>query len=197
MKVQVCLGWDESHPTDHVVSCRKLKDEGLHTYRGMLGYCMKDNGEVHFEVVYHNVLAKDTNDNKVGLNNCVSLSHSNILQRAHQWGKFCRVEYLGAILSKTLYHMCKGGQFYSNPTWVILLRFAGMDVRRVASVWKIMVKPNDIDMKVIYNVFFDMVSGIARMRYFNSHTMAHEHEGRKCRLIAHFMRITTMVVVMV
>lgn len=78
MKVQVCLGWDESHPTDHVVSCRKLKDEGLHTYRGMLGYCMKDNGEVHFEVVYHNVLAKDTNDNKVGLNNCVSLSHSNI-----------------------------------------------------------------------------------------------------------------------
>jgi hypothetical protein len=72
-----------------------------------------------------------------------------------------------------------------------------MDVRRVASIWKITVNPNDIDMKDIYNVFFDMVSGVARMRYFNSQTMAHEHEGRKGRLIAHFMRRTTMVVVMV
>ena len=93
-KIKVCLGWDESHPTDHVVSCKKLKDEGLHTYRGMLKYCMKDNGDAHFEFVHHNVLAEDMNDgkleyvklNKVGMNNCVSLSHSNILQRVSSMG---------------------------------------------------------------------------------------------------------------
>lgn len=49
---------------------------------------MKDNGEEHFEFVHRNVSAEDMNDGKmeytkfgkVGLNNCVILSHSNILQ---------------------------------------------------------------------------------------------------------------------
>jgi hypothetical protein len=43
-------------------------------------------------------------------------------------------KYLGVTLAGTLFHMCKSGQFYPNPTWVILLRF--VDVRRAASIWK-------------------------------------------------------------
>ena len=42
-KIKVYLGWDESPPTCHVY--KKLRDEGLHTFKGMMGYCMKDNGE--------------------------------------------------------------------------------------------------------------------------------------------------------
>lgn len=48
-KIKVCLGWHENPPTGHV------RDEGLHTFLGMVGYCMKDNGEDHFEFVHHNV----------------------------------------------------------------------------------------------------------------------------------------------
>ena len=33
----------------HVVSCKRLRDEGLHTLLGMVGCCMKDNGKEHFE----------------------------------------------------------------------------------------------------------------------------------------------------
>lgn len=62
----------------------------------MIGYCMKDIGEEHFEFVQHNVLANYMNDGKleyakighVGLNNSVNVSHSNILQRVHQWFVF-------------------------------------------------------------------------------------------------------------
>lgn len=49
----------------HVVSCKKLSDEGLHVFIGMLGYCMKDNGETHFEFVNHNMLVDDLNDGKM------------------------------------------------------------------------------------------------------------------------------------
>ena len=41
--MRVCLGLDESPLTRHVVSCKKLRDEGLHTFKGMIGYCMHDN----------------------------------------------------------------------------------------------------------------------------------------------------------
>jgi hypothetical protein len=58
---------------------------------------MKVNGEEHFEFLHHNIWADDMNEDKleykkfgkIGLNNCVGLSHSNILQMAHEWAQFC------------------------------------------------------------------------------------------------------------
>ena len=41
-----------------------------------------------------------------------------------------------------------------------------MDVRRVASTWKIMTSLHDIEMKDNYNVFFDTLLGTSFMRYF-------------------------------
>lgn len=120
-RIKVCLGWDESPPTGHVVSCKSLEDVGLHTFLAMVGYCMKDNGEEHFEFVHNNVSTHDMNEGKMehakfgrmGLNNHVGLSHSNVFQRAHQWARFCMKKHLGATLPAMLVHMCKSGQFYS------------------------------------------------------------------------------------
>ena len=35
---------------------KKLVGVGVHIYIGMLGYCLKDKGEDHFEIVHHNVI---------------------------------------------------------------------------------------------------------------------------------------------
>lgn len=59
---------------------------------GMVGYCVKVNGEEHSEFVHHNVSAHDMKEckmeyakfSKVGLNNRVSPSHSNVFLRAHR-----------------------------------------------------------------------------------------------------------------
>jgi len=64
--------------------------------------------------------------------------------------------------------MCKSGQFYPNLTWVIPLWPARMNVKRVASIWKGMMNPTNIDVGDISNVFFDTISGVANMRYFNA-----------------------------
>ena len=77
-EIKVCLGWDESPPSGHVVSWKNLRDEGLHMFQGMIGYYLKDNMEEHFEFVHHNVLAETRMKGKWGtqslFNNCVSLS---------------------------------------------------------------------------------------------------------------------------
>ena len=57
-----------------------------------------------------------------------------------------------------------------NLAWVISLRSAGMDVRRAASIWKITMNPHDIS-----NVFFDTMTCVSNMRYFNAQGLAHEH----------------------
>jgi hypothetical protein len=82
---------------------QELEDKGLHTYLGMVGYCMKDNGEECLEFVHTNVSMEDTNEGKmeyakfekVGLNNHANLSHSNILRKAHQWDNFFYEKTLG------------------------------------------------------------------------------------------------------
>lgn len=62
-KIKACLGWDESPPMDHVVSCKTLRNEGLHIFKDIIGYYMKDNGEKHFEFVHVSVV--DMNDGKM------------------------------------------------------------------------------------------------------------------------------------
>ena len=113
---KICLGWDENPPTAHVVSCKRLREESLLTFKDMVGCCVENNGEEHFEFECRNVYADDMNEGKmeytkfgkVGLNNNhLSFSHSNILQRAHQGGVFCKNKYLGVTLAMTLCHMCK------------------------------------------------------------------------------------------
>jgi hypothetical protein len=37
-KIKVCMGWDVSPPMGHVVSCKKLRDKGLNTFKGIIGY---------------------------------------------------------------------------------------------------------------------------------------------------------------
>jgi hypothetical protein len=50
----------------------------------------------------------------------------------------------------------------------------GMDVRRVALIWKIMMNPHDIKIKNISNVFFDTVLRVSNMRYFKSQELSHD-----------------------
>ena len=92
----------------HVVSCKRLRDESLHTFRGMVGYWMKDNKEEHLEFVHHNVSAGDMNEGmteyamcgKVGLSMCAS--HRDILQKAHKWMHFHRKTYRTRMANSAL-----------------------------------------------------------------------------------------------
>ena len=94
---------------------------------------------------------------KKGLNNRVSLSHSNILQRPHQWAHFRTRKHLDATFPGTLLHTYpRSVAFYPNPK-IISLMSASMDVRRATSIWTIMMNPRDIEMKDISDVFFDTV----------------------------------------
>ena len=83
----------------------------------MVGFCMKDNGEEHYEIVHHNLSVGDMNEGKmeyvkfmkVDLNICVSLSHSNILQITHQWSWFCMKKYWVLLLQEDSFTCARVG----------------------------------------------------------------------------------------
>lgn len=91
-------------------------------------------------------------------------------------------KYLGVALSRMLYHLCKCCQFYPNPICVTPLRSVGMNVRRVASIWNIMMNPHDINMEDISNVFSYTVSRVSNVRYFKYQEFAFEHVDEEQRI---------------
>ena len=82
-------------------SCSLVQEvEGLHTFRGMMGYCMNGNGEDNFEAIHNHVSSQDMNAckleymkfGKIGLNNqdliaTISKGHINKLDfiRRNTW----------------------------------------------------------------------------------------------------------------
>ena len=55
------MGWNNkaTRPPGSKIKITCLKDCELHTYEGMLGYCTKDEGKAHYEVIMHNVTAEE------------------------------------------------------------------------------------------------------------------------------------------
>lgn len=58
----MALGWDRNPPTGHVNVCKKLRVKGVHMFLLLVGYCMKDNEEDHFEVVHHEMSLNHMNE---------------------------------------------------------------------------------------------------------------------------------------
>lgn len=61
-KIKVALVWHVDLPMDCVVSCKTLRGEGLHLFKGIVGYCMKGNEHGRFEFVHYNMYADDMNE---------------------------------------------------------------------------------------------------------------------------------------
>ena len=88
--MKVYLGWDKVEaPSGSHVLVKRLSRVGLHTYVGMLGYCIKDKGEDYFEVVHNNITDEELTTGleeyvKFGTpfaKNKVVLTSKNLLER--------------------------------------------------------------------------------------------------------------------
>jgi hypothetical protein len=108
----------------HFVHCKSLKQQDLHTYVGMLSYCLKDSCEFHFQFVESNVIVEGKNVEKlehikygvVTLRNCVPLLQTNVIERAYTWAKYKMYKHLGSLFLAMLLNMCKLGQLFPTAS---------------------------------------------------------------------------------
>ena len=91
--------------------CKKLRDEGLHIFKGMMGYCMKDIGKEHLKFIHHNVSIYEmsehnleyANSGKIGSNSCVYLSHSNIFKElTNGYDSICKNNWVSCYLERCI-----------------------------------------------------------------------------------------------
>ncbi|BDA42816.1 hypothetical protein COCOBI_03-7090 [Coccomyxa sp. Obi] len=119
--VRKALGWDKEAPTGCKIMCKQLVQEKLHTWHGMIGYCMKDMHEPHHQVVDKGVSSEDI---EIGLErflmygadvmkNRVALDLNNFWARLHVFHRYSPPR-LHENFRGTVVRMVRSGKFYPS-----------------------------------------------------------------------------------
>jgi hypothetical protein len=117
--IRTYLGWnkDQNPPAGHHILTKALRNTSLHTYVGMLGYCLKDKGKIHFQCIHKNVTPEEIAEEKEEYvkygtpfaKNRIILTHKNLLERAATYCTYKLRKQLGSTLPSTLLPMLRSG----------------------------------------------------------------------------------------
>ncbi|KAL3695201.1 hypothetical protein R1sor_009277 [Riccia sorocarpa] len=143
------------------VYVKKLSNKGIHTFVGMVGYCLKDRKELHFRVCMKDISDAVQREGMLlyifygaaDLKNRVELNPSNVMQRALQYNKFVSHHPLGTSFQGCIRRMLVGGHYTPSTGWLIN---KGMDLTRMTSMWRVYLQPGALTMADVKNIFFWM-----------------------------------------
>lgn len=127
---------------------------------GMLGYILKDEGRPHYEIVSHNVSAREfhvarqvyssfqssTEDNKV------ILTTKNLFKEGHKFHTRV-INPVKAPLVPTLTYMIQSGEYIAAPEFAMSNR--KMDLEDSDRLWHISMFPDETTFNDVRKIFFD------------------------------------------
>lgn len=162
------------NPQECVV-CKALTNIGLHTFRGMIGYFLKDTGSTHFDVSMKNISNDDVVEGKTlhviygrsDLKSRVILTHKNVTDRMYIWHKYKTNKQLTTMSMSILTDMVRSGLFMPTSSWIIPFNDQGMDHKLMSSLFKIMVDPVNNMREDVCQVFMKKRQYV-KGRYFDN-----------------------------
>ncbi|KAL3688861.1 hypothetical protein R1sor_015170 [Riccia sorocarpa] len=92
--IRAAVGWKDTAPLGNSLCVRSLKEKGLHTTTGLIGYCLKDEREPHFRLYTKNITERQMEEGRrvhwrvhfiyggSEYKNKVQLTPTNVLVRA-------------------------------------------------------------------------------------------------------------------
>ncbi|KAL3688685.1 hypothetical protein R1sor_014994 [Riccia sorocarpa] len=160
-RITAAIHWDENRPLVAGVCVKKLTNKGIHTFVGMVGYCLKDRKDFHFRVTMKNIndavqregMMLFTFFGAADLKNRVELNPSTIMQRALQYNKYVSHHPLGTSFRGCIRRMLVRGHYTPSTTWLINKE---MDKSCMAALWKCYVQPGTITLADVDQIFFWM-----------------------------------------
>ena len=171
------LGWDDRRLPAELkgkthICIRTLRNTGLHTWHGMLGYCSKDAEEVHFQQFMVGVSEEDLalgkeqyalHGNK-DKNNTVQLTPYTLIERAAQWAKVKMQRTSGISLHQAVVSMIQSGKFRFGGGFTSS-KSGQYTYSRAAAVWKAAMNPADFSLDDAYQVLYEDPPAA---RYYNT-----------------------------
>ncbi|KAL3699087.1 hypothetical protein R1sor_017109 [Riccia sorocarpa] len=188
-EIRKAIGWMDDGPLGGSICVKSLRDTGLHTIVGIIGYCLKDEKEEHFRMFQKNVTDRQMNEGRrmhgiygaSEFKNRLQLTPMNILTRALQYRKYRAKGPVSTTFCKCLRQMIQSGQYIPTLKWTTMPTQSPHEtIKRTGKLWVSCVQPQTITIHDIYHIFF----GYRRKeRYWNfthptEHMIADARTGR-------------------
>ncbi len=144
----------------------------MHTHTNIIGFCLKDQKEEHFQFCQRSVNANEMQDGVdefVQYGTCfnknqVCLIDNNIMERATTFCKYKMKKKNGVILVNVILEMLKFKQFYLTPSWVVPFKNSGMEILKLQSLWKCMMMPPSVELDDVARIFYEHTNPNSRLK---------------------------------
>ncbi|KAI5056359.1 hypothetical protein GOP47_0028177, partial [Adiantum capillus-veneris] len=139
-------------PQGGVVMCRSMGQVRMHTFTGMVGYCMKDLQKPHLRWFAKGVEAEEIAEVRAlhaqygqgELKHRVALTPVNMFDRAYVYMENFVADREGMSLPHTLLRMLATGRYYPSATWVVPKSGSRMELGRAMAIWQSMKEPTSV-----------------------------------------------------
>ncbi|KAL3689557.1 hypothetical protein R1sor_015866 [Riccia sorocarpa] len=173
-QIRKAIGWADEGPVGGCICVKSLKDKGLHTIVGIIGYCLKDEKEAHFRMFQKNVTQAQMEEGRrmhwihgaSEIKNRLQLTPQNVLTRALQFRKYRARSSVSTTFRKCLKLMLQTGQFIPALKWTSIPQLSPeLTIKRTERLWMSCVAPQTVSMDDVDQIFFGYVRAD---RYYTS-----------------------------
>ncbi|KAL3680630.1 hypothetical protein R1sor_023586 [Riccia sorocarpa] len=180
--IMEAIGWKSNCPLGGVVCVKALTNKGIHTLVGMVGYCTKDQQELHYQMHSVNVSPEQMEEGKrrylifgaCNFKNRVELSPYNLLSRAMQYRRYRAKNPLPITFRGCLRQMLFTGQYYPGLRWLLSPK---MSYERAESMWRLATAPESTTLRDIDFTFYGLQPTERYHTYnFNESMLFHAQE---------------------
>ncbi|KAL3701792.1 hypothetical protein R1sor_019814 [Riccia sorocarpa] len=172
------IGWDTNAPVGGVVCIKSVKNQGLHTVTGLIGYCLKDENELHFRLYSKNVTEEQMEEGRKrhmvfgasGYKNRLELTPQNLLCRALQFRRYRSKNPVTTSFRHCIRDMARSGQYMAGLKWLLSPTVCNVRAERL---WMFAVQPEAVNMADVDHIFFNFQN---TARYYEGRRLQSDEE---------------------
>ncbi|KAL3683672.1 hypothetical protein R1sor_001694 [Riccia sorocarpa] len=162
-------GWDDDCPIGASICAKSVKNSGLHTFTGLIGYCLKDEKEEHFRMYQKNISEQQMEERRmrhviyeaIEYKNRLEITPNNVLARALQFRKYRAHSPVSISFVGCLREMMNCGQYLTALRWLLVPLVC---MSRAEKLWQMACSPDGVSVADVKEVYF---SYVVPERYFS------------------------------
>ncbi|KAL2649806.1 hypothetical protein R1flu_017934 [Riccia fluitans] len=178
-EIKDVIGWESNPPVGGSVCLKSLREKGLHTVIGLVGYCLKDEGAAHFKFYSKNITEEQKAEGRrmhsiygaSEYKHKLELTPSNILGRALQFQKYRVKNPLSITFRRCIAEMLRSGQYI--PAFRSLTS-AKISRLRAERIWRACTTPDSVEVADVETIIFGLETPA---RYFETEEKKTTPEG--------------------
>ncbi|KAL2613580.1 hypothetical protein R1flu_025272 [Riccia fluitans] len=169
-EIKEVIGWQWNLPVGGSVCLKSLREKGLHTVIGLIGYCLKDEGAPHFRFYSKNITEEQKAEGRrmhsiYGVSEYkhkLELTPANILGRALQFRKYRVKNPVSITFRRCIAEMLRSGQYIPAFRWLTSAKISRLRAERI---WHACTTPDSVEVADVETIFFGLETPA---RYFET-----------------------------